>query len=132
MKRIAKGFSMIELLIVIAIIAIMTGIFLTQKTNKSAIEVETYARTMAAQLRALQNDAINGKVIDGKIICKAEMTLNTGTNPKGYSLEYYDNCISNPPLDTKDYTLPKSEIQSTGSISFQVPSGATIGAGVDG
>ena len=134
MKRIAKGFSMIELLIVIAIITIMTGIFLTQKTNKSAIEVETDARTVAAQLRALQNDALNGKVIDGKIICAAQMSFNTASNPNGYSLIYCDNCVTNSILYVKNYTLPKSEIQSSGNISFQVPTGqATIGlGGVDG
>ena len=121
MKRTAKGFSMIELLIVIAIIVIMTGVLLSQKTNKSAIEVQSATRTVAAQLRSLQNDALNGKIADGKIICKAEMSFDPVNEQ--YSIKYYNDCSSSVVLETNTFNLVKSDLQTGGTISFLVPMG---------
>ena len=118
-KKTIKGFSLMEVIITLAIIAIMTGVLFAKNNNKAAQEVQLAAREMAAQLRLLQNDAINGKVIGGKNICKAEMSLTAGANT--YETRYYDQCSSANPIATNPFTLKKIELLHTGSISFSVP-----------
>ena len=120
-KKTAKGFSMIELLIVIVIVVIMTAILLTNKTNKGAIEVQATTRTVAAQLRELQNDTINGKIVEGKNIGKAEMYLDNTTSPGNYSIKYYDD--NGSLIHSYPFTPVKSTLQTKGTISFQVPTG---------
>jgi type II secretory pathway pseudopilin PulG len=119
---------MIELLIVIAIIAIMAGVFLTRKTNEGAIEVQAATRTVANQLRELQNDAVNGKIVNGKNIYKAEMFLDNTTLPGKYYIRYYD--ASGSQILSDPFTPVKSNLQTSGTISFQVPTGqVTIALG---
>lgn len=118
-KKTMKGFSLVEVLISLAIIAIMTGTLLMTGNNKSKQEVQLAGREIAAQLRLLQNDALSGKVVGGKNICKAEMSLTAGANT--YETRYYDQCSSANPIATNPFTLKKIELLHTGSISFSVP-----------
>ena len=69
-SKFKSGFSLAELLVVVAIIIIMTGVlFASMSGNKSQKDAENAARQVAAQLRQLQNEAINGKSINGQIAC---------------------------------------------------------------
>ena len=62
---------------------------MTNKTNKGAIEVQAATSTVAAQLRSLQNDALNGKIVNGEIICEADMYFDIAA--KKYYIKYYKN-----------------------------------------
>jgi len=117
-KRTTKGFSIMEVIIVIAIIVIMTAVLFVKNKNNGAQEVQLAAREMTAQLRLLQNEAISGKVINGQNIYKAEMSLVAGTNT--YQIMYYDQ--SDNQIGPTDPLKPKkSKLLNTGSISFSVP-----------
>ena len=123
---------MVELLIVIAIIVIMTAVLLSQKTNKGAIEVQAAARTIAVQLRALQNDALNGKIVSDEIICKSEMVLDKNNNT--YQINYYYGACSTggTQIPGTPVALKKSTLQTTGTISFLTPEGkVTVSLGAN-
>ncbi|EKE19314.1 MAG: hypothetical protein ACD_9C00051G0004 [uncultured bacterium] len=102
-----SGFSMYEVLIVLFLMMIMTGvIFIGRSGNKAAADVETASRQIGAQIRALQNEALNGKRFD----TDGDGTLDTNaclmrfnTNPmdatKSYKTGYYD-CNALPALIT--------------------------------
>lgn len=81
-KKTKSGFSLVELLIVFAIMIIMTSILLAnQNNNKAKSDVEAAARQVAAQLRQLQNDALNGKQVNngsGTMINACDFILNIG------------------------------------------------------
>ena len=110
-----------EVIITLAIIAIMTGVLFAKNNNKAAQEVQLAAREIAAQLRLLQNEALNGKVIGGKNICKAEMYINALANT--YQIRYYDQCSPDHQIPAAGpLKLNKSKLSSAGgSISFAVP-----------
>jgi len=94
-----QGFSLVELLTVMAIMIIMAAVLLVNRNeSKPAYDVETGARQVAAQLRALQNEALSGKSFDTNadgiadtIAC--EMRFNTKANNSmeyAYKISYYD------------------------------------------
>ena len=62
-SKFKKGFSMIELLVVIVIVILMSAILFAgnQNKNKTRDEVDAATRQLASELRSLQNDALNGK-----------------------------------------------------------------------
>ena len=128
-KKTMKGFSLVEVLISLAIIAIMTGTLLMTGNNKSKQEVQLAAREIAAQLRLLQNDVLNGKVIGGKIICKTEMNFKTGNDENKYEMKYYTGDCDSGGTEVKTETFfpKKSKINlgeaTEGSISFMAPLG---------
>jgi len=72
-----------------ALLIIMTAVlFVNQTSNKSQKEVEVAARQIAAQLRLLQNDSINGKYIDGQVY---KFTFKAEKGKTAYNLEYEYN-----------------------------------------
>ncbi len=84
-----RGFSVIEIVIAMALLIIMTAVlFVNQTSNKSQKEVEVAARQIAAQLRLLQNDSINGKYIDGQVY---KFTFKAEKGKTAYNLEYEYN-----------------------------------------
>lgn len=133
-KLFRRGFSLVEILVVIAIISIMTGVsILGLSKNRSASKVEIAANQMVAILRSLQNDSINGKVLNNQSICKIKFDAIDGA--RQYSVSYYD-CIA--PYDN----LVESEIfyltangnnsnvtSSAASFSFVAPRGEVSSSG---
>lgn len=66
-----KAFSLVEVLVVIALVLMMTGVVLSSYSrNKKAEEVEIAANETVVILRSLQNDALNGKMVDGVPVCE--------------------------------------------------------------
>lgn len=75
MRRVSRsncrGFTLIEVLIVITIVSMMTGVvFSVANRDRGPKEVEAAANQVVSILRGLQNDAINGKLIDGDPVCE--------------------------------------------------------------
>ena len=86
-KKNEDGFTMIELLIVVAITMIMTGVlFAMQNGDKAYVSVDSASRLVASQIRTLQGESINGKVINGKFanVLQFSEILNAQT----YSIQY--------------------------------------------
>ncbi len=130
-KKTIKGFSFVEVLISLAIITIMTGILFASNNNKGKQEVQLAAREIAAQLRLLQNEALNGKVINGEAICKIEMNLDAVNNK--YEIRYYDRCSPDNQIATAGPFKPKkSKLLHTGSIVFTVPMAEVPIGGLNG
>jgi prepilin-type N-terminal cleavage/methylation domain-containing protein len=124
-----RGFSLIELLIVIAIIAIMTAVLFAgnQNENKIQNEVDAATRQLAVDLRSIQNDALNGKqdIISGNIACQANLVLVNG-NPN-YKINYTPisgaTCTGTP-FGERTVNLQNAKISSpNGEVSFSAPSG---------
>lgn len=85
-----SGFSLVELIVVMAIIVIMTGVLLVSQggNNRNQEDVEAAARKVAAQLRQLQNEALSGKQIGGTSACYFNfVAVGTAT----YQINY-NNC----------------------------------------
>jgi prepilin-type N-terminal cleavage/methylation domain-containing protein len=89
-----NGFSFIELMVVIAIMVLMVGLlFVSQNDNKVQRNVNDAARQIVAQLRALQNDAINGKQIEnpsgsGNYSIACDFKFKADANATKYSISY--------------------------------------------
>jgi prepilin-type N-terminal cleavage/methylation domain-containing protein len=57
-----KGFTLLEMMTVIVMIGIATSVaFVSMQSGKTQGEVESAAREVAAAIRSVQSDAINGK-----------------------------------------------------------------------
>ncbi|MEI8343740.1 MAG: prepilin-type N-terminal cleavage/methylation domain-containing protein [Candidatus Moraniibacteriota bacterium] len=114
-----KGFTLIEVLIVIVIIAIMTGVISTNLSkNKGTSEVEIAALQTVAQLRSLQNDAINGKSIETITACQFLFEIANGA--KLYTSTFKDcatSAVIGTPIST--YFSAKKE---NGSVTSNLAS----------
>ena len=127
LKKTTKGFSLVEVLISIVILAIMAGaLLLSNNSQKKSQEVQLATRTLAAQLRLMQNDALNGKTINGKNICGIEMFFK---NESEYEINYYSQCsgfdfLGNPE-NNEEFNLQKSKLGTVAGnwIKFLAPYG---------
>lgn len=120
--RIARAFSMIEILIVLAIISIMTGaLVMSISQNKDQKEVESYAGKMVGLLRSLQNDMVNGKIIDGEIASNVTFVPRIATR----YLYQYSNAFGM--AKTFSVNIDKGVVcdgcVSTSFVEFSSPSG---------
>jgi prepilin-type N-terminal cleavage/methylation domain-containing protein len=142
-SKFKSGFSLIELMIVIALIIIMTGVLLVnQNKNKAQQEVESSARQVAAQLRSLQNEALNGKQIENpsgsgtyNIVCNFKFdspSLDSSITNTGYDISYAScsdgSVISSGTQKIKLNTGKGNVTMNTASVSFSAPWGAVSSA----
>ncbi len=132
-----KGFTLIELMIVIAIITIMTAIILTiDSKGNDKLKLETTAREVVSIIRTAQNNALSGKQFLDKRSCFFEFKLLANS----YTMEgeFYDpakeaNCVSPSVEVINAGNLPKGvNISSVydgnvvSSIGFKVPFGNIV------
>lgn len=122
------GFTLVELLIVVAIMLIMTGtLFANQRNKKEVIEVESAAREVAAQLRALQNEALNGKLIEGEYAHYFKFNTPDAltSNNSVYTVSYANSAgPSNIIGDVQPFNLAKKHVVfSPASLYFTSPLG---------
>ena len=113
---------MIELLIVIAIITIMTSIlFVGQNENKAAYTVDGVSRIVAAQIRTMQGDAINGKVIGGKFANAFQFYAFSGDQT--YHVRYMSSAFAL--IDGQDPSIAASKVIFGNDVDFyfKTPSG---------
>lgn len=129
-KKFRQGFSLVELVIVMAIITIMTVVLFVSMSNKKAVaDVDVAVRQVAAQLRVLQNEALSGKQIDGKNVCKYEFDAPIGSS---YTIKYSDCAASPSVIDagTQSVDFTKKRVSFIGSdvnLYFSSPLGNVDG-----
>ncbi len=100
-----KGFSLIELMIVIAIMAIMAAIMLSMNSkSKIRLELETAMREVASGIRSAQNDALAGRRNANLSPCHFDFKL--GANLYNVEGEFYNgrDCENG----TKSYAIIES------------------------
>jgi len=119
-----KGFTIVELLIVLSIMIIMTGVlYANQNSKKSSIAVESAGRIVAAQIRALQNESLNGKKIGTEYA--NQYIFDVAANATTYSVSYKNT--AGTVLDTivsDNFATKKVKFNSTVSFYFKSPSAA--------
>jgi type II secretory pathway pseudopilin PulG len=124
------GFSIVEMLVVITIIIAMTVLmFVSYNGNKNKTEVEAAARMVAAQVRGLQNEALNGKQIeDGSgnmvLVCDYVFNIDASSDSSVYQIRYKDctpgahQFISGPGATRTIHFSNKDSIVSSSSVGF--------------
>lgn len=131
-----KAFSLIELIIVIAIVVIMTAVlFVNRNSGRASSDVKNVSRQVAAQIRALQNEALNGKSVGSQNVCWYGFKTTNGS--KAYSIEYSDCTVAVPPANpnisgTQTVDLSKKRVSFSGTnadmvLSFESPRGNVYG-----
>ena len=127
-----SGFSLIELLIVIAIVGVMTSVFLVSFiSSRDARAVRSIAREVSAAVRMAQSYALAGRYTDEqKIPCRFIFT------PRGnrYDVRYvYHRPRQSCSLANMEVILTKSirnGVRVTGGeVAFTVPHAALSGGG---
>ncbi|MDD5397314.1 MAG: type II secretion system protein [Candidatus Moranbacteria bacterium] len=129
-----KGFTMIELMVVVLIAVIMTTVFFVNYNSndkKAKTDVENAARQVAAQLRALQNEAISGKTfeVNGNLqYAHYYFFITDGSSI--YTLSYFDGMHAYIVGSSQQFDLAKNRVTiSTNPVSFyfESPLGKTNG-----
>jgi prepilin-type N-terminal cleavage/methylation domain-containing protein len=135
MRRNKKGFSLLELVVVMAIMVIMSGVVIASISgNKTNKDLEAAAREIEAAVREAQNDALTGKQVDpAKVPCKFKFVYTGNSNT--YKIQYYyhdqtTDCSSAAgPVDLVSYLLKNGVTFNNGnpnSFDFSVPSGTIL------
>lgn len=119
-----RGFSLVELLIVLAIMVIMTAVlFVNQNDKKVTSNVETATRQVAAQIRALQNEALNGKKIGTTYVNKYKFSAVNSSSV--YTVTYIDSAggTIGTPQDIDLESKRVSFVWAVGNLYFSSPNG---------
>lgn len=112
-----KGFSLLELITVIAIIMIMTAVVLSSGLiqNRKERELEAAAREVAAAIREAQNNALTGKNADSD--CNTYRFSFTDSSAS-YRVGNIAPCTNTP----ADYSLKNGvTFNGGGTIDFPIP-----------
>jgi prepilin-type N-terminal cleavage/methylation domain-containing protein len=127
-----KGFSLIEMVIVLVLILLMTGVlFANSKDDTYQADVDGSTAQILTQLRSLQNDSLNGKIITvggvQHIICTAYMTTTNDDNMivKTYG-EHCDTAESSIAGYREDIPLKNAKMEFTPPapiVKFATPNG---------
>lgn len=117
-----RGFSIIELMIVMAIILIMTTVLFVNRGNSRAQnDVDAATRLVAAQIRALQNESLTGKRIkDGTIMKNANQHIFTVNSSDliTYNISYKDSSGGSINAGTQSFNLTKKRVKFDSAVSF--------------
>ncbi|NTW27209.1 MAG: type II secretion system protein [Candidatus Moranbacteria bacterium] len=130
-SKIKKGFSLVELLVVMAITLIMTGVLLiNNNSNKSAAAVENAARVVAAQIRSLQNEALSGKQIGTQIVKEYHFIMSDDST---YVIQYKDSALNVIAAGTQSFDIAKNKVKFVSGVfpldfHFTAPGGKVSGA----
>ncbi len=125
-----KGFTIIEVLVVVAVVGIMTAVMLVSLSDsRSGEAVKVAAREVAAVVRAAQTYAVSGRITDpDKIPCEYRFVV---VSPDTYQIQYThhprndDTCVG--PETVTSFTLPAGlTVSGVGSIRFSVPNGELV------
>jgi prepilin-type N-terminal cleavage/methylation domain-containing protein len=89
-----RGFSLVELLVVVAIITVMAGVLFAGRKNSSQPknDVDTAARQLIAMIRQQQNNALSGQKVDigGTMTSVCGLGVSwTGTTTTASAQAYY-------------------------------------------
>jgi prepilin-type N-terminal cleavage/methylation domain-containing protein len=123
-----KAFSLIELVVVIAIIAIMTAVLFLSVDNKSKAknEVETATQQLISQIRFLQNETLSGKLIGSDPV--SYFKFSSSANSAFYTVGYYKasdliNSLGtkNINFNNKGTVLFSAFVGTAGSFYFKAP-----------
>jgi|GEM_PF-1093490 len=121
-KQLTKGFSLIEVLVVIGIITIMTAALLVSVRDERERRIVRIAgEALIADLRAAQNIALTGKLVRGLRPCQVIFSMS----PTGYGtgISAYDP--SRPHSDGSPRSCIRGE-ESAQIKTGSMPSGITI------
>lgn len=92
-KKILKAFTLIEIVVVIAIMGIMSSLFFVNLSNNQATRaVETNSQEFMGVVREAQNHALSGKqLVTGTDPCRYEINWGgtNGTTNKTFNLKYW-------------------------------------------
>lgn len=127
MPTMRSGFTLIELLVVAAIMLIMTTVFFANyngNDKKGRNDVESAARQVAAQIRALQNEALSGKKIGNDYVYYFKFDVVSGSSV--FTINYAKSSGVGDTLGSgQPFNLAKNRITFGNDVNlyFESPSG---------
>lgn len=132
--RFSRGFSLVEVLLVIAFIGIMTAVTFVSLSGKRTDEaLKGAAREVAAAVRVAQNNALSGVKESGNDngLCRHLLKWTNGNATSTLSVIHLKNngtnCSSSS--DTQEFSLGDRALENgvvfvgTGAVGFSVPQG---------
>lgn len=92
-NKIESGFTLVELVVVMAIMFIMATVIFVNERGDARQDVEAVAQQVSAQLRNLQNESLAGKQVDvGGVPVSACRFVFDSSALTSYAIKYDKNC----------------------------------------